>query len=102
MTDIERIESIILELEYNYISYDNLHGDDEQGCKIIKAALEKQIPESPADVNYDSAGIGSSTITFIASYECPNCHEIIEYDKDFKDVCPHCGQLLDWANFTKA
>ena len=41
MTDKERIDSILAELEHGYIGYDNLHGDDEQGRKVIEQALKR-------------------------------------------------------------
>ena len=41
MTNDQRIKSILAELEHDYIGHENLHGDDEQGCRIIRDALEK-------------------------------------------------------------
>lgn len=42
MTNEELAKSILMELEYGYISYGNLHGNNEQGLNLIKGAIEKQ------------------------------------------------------------
>ena len=41
MTDEQLIESMLAEIEYGYISYENLHANDDRGLKIIKEALER-------------------------------------------------------------
>lgn len=47
MTDAERIKSILAEIEHGYIGYDNLHGDNEHGLKVIREGLLLLIsPES--------------------------------------------------------
>lgn len=42
MTNEKLAKSILLELECGYISYGNLHGNNEQGLNLIKGALENQ------------------------------------------------------------
>ena len=39
MTEIERIKSMLKEIEHDYISYDNLHNDGGHGLEIIGEAL---------------------------------------------------------------
>lgn len=41
MTDEQLIESMLAEIEYGYISYENLHNNDDRGLEIIKEALER-------------------------------------------------------------
>ena len=41
MTDEQLIESMLAEIEYGYISYGNLHNNNDRGLEIIKEALER-------------------------------------------------------------
>lgn len=41
MTDEQLIESMLVEIEYGYISYENLHNNNDRGLEIIKEALER-------------------------------------------------------------
>ena len=36
MTDEQLIESMLAEIEYGYISYGNLHNNNDRGLEIIK------------------------------------------------------------------
>lgn len=84
MTDEERTKSILKEIEYDHIGYDNLHGDDGHGMKVIENALKKQISRKPKlfkgkEGNYDI---------------CPSCDGLLIY---YLDHCHMCGQAIDWS-----
>lgn len=81
MTKDQRIRSILSEIEYGYIGYDNLHGDDDQGLEIIKESLEKQLPKKivPNSHGYPQF--------------CPLCGK--SYPVDYPSACNNCGQRLE-------
>lgn len=91
MTDEARIKSIVAELEHNYISHSNLHGDDEQGCRLIRMALERMIPKKPYEW-YEKCGYPHYEDDW--GYECPLCGN---RDIDFPEHHCICGQALDWS-----
>lgn len=87
MNDIDVAKSIIKEINSGYISYGNLHNNQDEGLKLIKDALEKQIAKMPIrrhiSVNGDIA-------LFLA---CPNCKEQLERSNYYIERC-RCGQKL--------
>lgn len=93
MTNEELAKSMLMELEGGYISYSNMHRDHGQGLKLIKYALEKQIPKKAVKSN------GFHELGF-----CPNCNEPIKSRTSFKSTvgkiyiswCSECGQAIDW------
>lgn len=90
MKDQERVKSILSEIEYGYIGYDNLHGDDGHGLKMIKEALEKHVlikkPLAAADFNGNNF------------YICPNCSQVVgDYIGYKAKYCFDCGQAIDWS-----
>ena len=61
--------------------------------KIVREALEKQIPKKPILEN-------TKGIVGINMWHCPVCkNEIIsDWNKDIANhYCHHCGQALDWS-----
>lgn len=85
MTDIERIESMLKEIEHDYISYGNLHDDGEQGIRIIEDALRKQIPMKP---------IQKKTHAWISdTFKCPVCGKNLVTGYG----CSTCLQAIDWG-----
>lgn len=83
MTDNERLESILKELKLDFISYDNLHGDNEHGCRVIESALKKQVPTKPKEQN--------------GYHFCNSCGFVSEFMGLRFSFCPRCGQNLDWS-----
>lgn len=90
MTDEERIKSILKELEYDYISYNNLLGDDDHGCRLIEEALKKQVPMKPVLKLHTNRVPDQQK-----EWYCPNCDEWITWDWRWK-CCAYCGQKIDW------
>lgn len=86
MTELERINSMLTELEHDYISYDNLHGDGNHGLGIIESALKKMIPVSP---NAEATGAWIPIV-----YKCPVCL-YMRLNKGQR-YCHYCGQKIDW------
>jgi len=92
MTDQDRKEAlrhINSQLEYGYI---DLGTHDENELKIIKEALEKQIPKKP--ISWEYRHYFSPTPNDDWGYECPCCgNQEIDYPEHHCD----CGQALDWT-----
>ena len=53
-------------------------------------ALEKRIPKTPHFVSYGYDYEGFETW----DAHCPDC----EHKLDEEDICPNCGQAIDWEN----
>ena len=89
MTAEERMKSILEELEYDYIGYDNLHGDNGHGCRVIKEALEKQIPMKPKRYPASPKDI----------VLCPTCGSTFVTRNGFETLlmnyCNNCGQKME-------
>jgi len=53
-------------------------------------ALEKRIPKVPYFISdgYDPEGME------VWDAHCPDC----EHELDEEDICPNCGQMIDWEN----
>lgn len=92
MTDQDRKEAlrhINAQLEYGYIDL-GIH--DENELKIIKEALEKQVPKKP--IIWEHRYYFSPTPNDDWGYECPCCgNQEIDYPEHHCD----CGQTLDWT-----
>lgn len=84
MTYEDRIKSILTEIDYDYIGYDNLHGDNNQGLQIIEDALKKQIPEKPI-VREDGW----------IFWDCPSCGTPLEFGNGCANN--NCRQAIDWS-----
>lgn len=87
----ERIKSILRGLEHDYISYGNLHDDNEHGCRTLKYVLGKAVPMKPVKVKYEK-GEGYS-------YRCPRkCKKHGGYVcvSRWQNYCCNCGQRIDW------
>lgn len=92
-------------LDYKLTSYDYKRLDKdlkrgEDACRVVCAALEKQIPKKPTTetINRGISVSGEYDIDF--NYLCPNCNTVVgDYETDdvFYKFCPDCGQALDWS-----
>lgn len=92
MTDQDRKEAlryINSQLEYGYI---DLGTHDENELKIIKEALEKQIPKKP--IIWENRHYFSPTPNDDWGYECPCCGN---QEIDYPEHHCNCGQALDWT-----
>lgn len=113
MTYNERIESILKELKLDFISYDNIHGDNEHGCRVIESALKKQVPMKPK-VRITKKDLweyaeGDPTILRVVKewcperycehkhYYCPDCGASVEVCGLRDNCCSCCGQNIDWS-----
>lgn len=113
MTYNERIESILKELKLDFISYDNIHGDNEHGCRVIESALKKQVPMKPVvritKEDFWEYAEGDPKMLFIVKkryperyieykhYYCPECDSSVEDCGLKDDYCSGCGQKVDWS-----
>lgn len=92
MTYKARAKSILSEIEYGYIGYDNLHGDNDQGLDIIADAIKRQLPTKPRITPYEKAE-GHS-------FSCPSCtkfHANVCLNR-WQNYCSNCGQAIDWSD----
>lgn len=90
MTKEARIKSILREIEYGFIGYDNLHGDNDQGLEIIADALKKYLPVNPEEY-FDGYADGYPVI----EYSCPNCGRDLYDDSEHHCIC---GQTIKWPD----
>ena len=93
MTNKEAVE--ILQEERDYAQFPQYV---KKAIEIATAAIEKQIPKKPIQVNYIVKVNGVDTMLDENEFtKCPSC--------TFKDIevkhgqkyCHICGQLLDWS-----
>lgn len=91
MTDLERMKSIKAELKYRYISYSNLHNDDEHGCKVIEKAIDYRIPKKPICKSKNKNGRYENCNVVM----CPTCNKRLKLKSKGK-CCDKCGQAIDW------
>ena len=93
MTLQEITEEVVLN---SFTKTANPKDDVEKKCfKVVKEALEKQIPKSPA---LSGDGYSEGNLVY-DTWECPNCGEQYEVDYDDYDYCPKCGQAIDKSVF---
>lgn len=75
--------------------YECTHADAEDLARIAIKALEKQIPKMVVEVGK-------------YGFKCPCCNEELDLDKEDVFIydmptpkhCKHCGQALDWPDWT--
>lgn len=75
------------------IRRDSYRTDYAQAIDIAIDAVERRMPKTPIIEPYEPA-------------YCPNCDSILsenlgnDYFQHYKflDICPTCGQVLDWGN----
>lgn len=101
MTDNERALSMLQELEHDYISYDNLHGDSDQGCRVIQKALKNHIMTArPAFLMKPVYQLtyAKTEKVFEIEFKCPSCN-YNEYSllEDKANFCRMCGTGIDWS-----
>lgn len=65
----------------------NEYGEGNDNVKIVRAALEKQIPQK---VNISLKG----TTEWNTKCHCPMCRKDLF---DGQKYCSNCGQLIDWG-----
>ena len=59
---------------------------------MVIAALEKQIPKNPYDID-EREGNGFYYLGFM----CPSCNKAIIGQPYRPNYCKHCGQALNWS-----
>lgn len=92
MTDEVLIKAMLLEMEYGFISYENLHGEDDRGIKLISKALEKQIQEKPTIVHKaDNQGFHYNELTCKCGCGFWYIGKV--------NYCPKCGQSVDFGDY---
>lgn len=85
----EALRYINAQLEYGYL---DLGAHDEDELKIIKEALEKQIPKKP--IIWENRYSFSPSPNDDWGYECPCCGN---QEIDYPEHHCICGQTLDWT-----
>lgn len=93
MTNEEAIE--ILQEERDYAQFPKYV---REAIEIATAAIEKQIPKKPIQVNYFVKVNGVDTMLDENEFsKCPSCtYKDIEV-KHGQKYCHICGQLLNWS-----
>lgn len=70
-----------------------------EGCKLKTAAgiaieaIEKQIQKKP---DFEGDGFDDNGNIIYDTWICPCCEKRYETDYEEHDVCPNCGQAIDW------
>lgn len=81
----------------NLQSYaDSSWGDLNDAFKAAIAALEKQTPKKPQDVD-EREGESYYYLAFI----CPSCAQAVIGQPYRPNYCKHCGQSLNWTSQEK-
>ena len=92
MKETDRIKNALLNvntLAKNSIEYGKAR--DDQDIDLIKAIVEKEIPEKTESESESFVDENNCKIT-ITRFFCPNCGDVACHGDDY---CPHCGQRLD-------
>lgn len=79
-----------LNARINKARYQGLINDEE--CKRIKEALEKQIAKEPC---LEGDGYADGHMVY-DTWICPNCDEHYEMEFEQHMYCPVCGQKIKW------
>ena len=85
MTNEKNFESFNYILGQLQCGYVDLSWHDENELKIVKQAIEKQMPQKV---------INKGRFYGYACY-CPICSEIVTNKRS--EYCNKCGQALDWS-----
>lgn len=96
-------EDALREMLYRvYRNTDDFEMRISKDCyKLIREALEKQIPKKPRYVDKRFRHHGrkiSDGSSLDECYECPNCNSHIFHVFDSEKCCKYCGQALDWSD----
>ena len=96
-------EDALREMLYQvYRNTDDFEMRISKDCyKLIREALEKQIPKKPQYVDTRFRHHGrkiSDGSSLDKCYECPNCNSHIFHVFDSEKCCKYCGQALDWSD----
>ena len=87
MNQIDVINNLIKELSAGYISYGSLHNNQDEGLKLIKDVLKREIPKQPIRRHIS---VNGDVALFLA---CPNCKEQLERSHYYVGRCS-CGQKI--------
>lgn len=96
-------EDALREMLYQvYRNTDDFEMRISKDCyKLIREALEKQIPKKPqyVDTRFRHHGRKMSDGSSLDKcYKCPNCSGHIFHIFDSEKCCKYCGQALDWSD----
>lgn len=96
-------EDALREMLYRvYRNTDDFEMRISKDCyKLIREALEKQIPKKPQYVDTRFRHHGrkiSEGSSLDKCYKCPNCNSHIFHIFDSEKCCKYCGQALDWSD----
>lgn len=94
MTDQERTQSILAELEYGYIGYGNMHEDDDHGCKVIGSALKKSVPMKPEKCTIRAYNRVFGRCVEEKTFTCSVCGHFVRSGWNY---CKNCGSAIDWS-----
>ena len=94
------IQEIVESIDYCLECDNDRIPTTQEDLRIIKEALEKQIPKKPITetVNRGISVSGEYDIDF--NYLCPNCSTVVgdyETNDAFYKFCPDCSQAIDWS-----
>ena len=95
-------EDALREMLYQvYRNTDDFEMRISKDCyKLVREALEKQIPKKPQYVDTRFRHHGrkiSDGSSLDKCYKCPNCNSHIFHVFDSEKCCKYCGQALDWS-----
>jgi len=62
--------------------------DRRKAYNFLYELIEKEVAKKPLYVKYDNG----------LSWQCPNCSVGYRNEKDKRNRCDCCGQLIDWSN----
>lgn len=71
-----------------------LYKNRKMYAELAIQVLKKQIPQKP---NYEGDGYDDNGNLVYDTWICPCCEKSYEVDYDDYDVCPNCGQRIDWS-----
>lgn len=67
--------------------------NDDKDIKLIGELVEKETPKKP---DYEGDGYSDGELVY-DTWICPNCGNSYEVDYEEYEMCPHCGQMIDWS-----
>lgn len=89
------IQEIIESIDYCLECDNDRIPTTQEDLRIIKEALEKQIPKKP---DFIGDGYDDNGNLIYDTWICPCCETEYELDYDCYKFCPECGQALDFGD----